>query len=71
MSGTAGRAGQGRSTDIGAKGCGSIGQDRAMPGGEIMFQKINLIRVGLSKMDIVLTVLICVTISALYAAFLT
>jgi hypothetical protein len=42
-----------------------------MPGGEIMFQKINLIRVGLSKTDIVLTVLICVTISALYAAFLT
>ena len=36
-----------------------------------MFQKINLIRVGLSKIDIVLTVLLCVTISALYAAFLT
>ena len=42
-----------------------------MSGGEIMFQKINLIRVGLSKMDIVLTVLLCVTISALYAAFPT
>ena len=42
-----------------------------MPGGEIMLQKINLIRVGLSKMDIVLTVLICVTVSALYAAYLT
>jgi hypothetical protein len=27
--------------------------------------------VGLSKMDIVLTLLMCVTISALYAAFLT
>ncbi len=36
-----------------------------------MFQKINLIRAGLSKVDIVLTVLLCVTISALYAAFLT
>ena len=36
-----------------------------------MFQKINLIRVGLSKTDIVLTLLMCVTISALYAAFLT
>ncbi len=36
-----------------------------------MFQKISLMSVGLNKMDIVLTVLICVTISALYAAFLT
>ena len=36
-----------------------------------MFQKINLMWVGLSKMDIVLTVLMCVTVSALYAAFLT
>jgi hypothetical protein len=27
--------------------------------------------VGLSKMDIVLTLVMCVTISALYAAFLT
>ena len=36
-----------------------------------MFQKVSLIRVGLSKMDIVLTVLLCVTISALYAAYLT
>ena len=36
-----------------------------------MFQKINLMWVGLSKMDIVLTVLLCVTIGALYAAFLT
>jgi len=36
-----------------------------------MFQKINLMWVGLSKMDIVLTVLLCVTIGVLYAAFLT
>ena len=36
-----------------------------------MFQKISLMWVGLSKIDIVLTVLICVTIGALYAAFLT
>ena len=36
-----------------------------------MLQKINLIRVGLSKMDIVLTLLMCVTISARYAAFPT
>ena len=36
-----------------------------------MFQRINLIWVGLSKIDIVLTALICVTIGALYAAFLT
>ena len=42
-----------------------------MRGGEIMFQKINLMWVDLSKMDIVLTVLLCVTIGALYAAFLT
>jgi hypothetical protein len=36
-----------------------------------MFQKVSLMWVGLSKMDIVLTVLLCVTISALYAAYLT
>ena len=48
-----------------------VGQDRAVPGGEIMFQKISLMWVGLSKIDIVLTALICVTIGALYAAFLT
>ena len=42
-----------------------------MRGGEIMFQKINLMWVDLSKMDIVLTVLLCVTIGVLYAAFLT
>lgn len=36
-----------------------------------MFQKISLMWVGLSKMDIVLTLLMCVTVSALYAAFLT
>jgi hypothetical protein len=36
-----------------------------------MSQKISLMWVGLSKMDIVLTLLMCVTISALYAAFLT
>ena len=42
-----------------------------MPGGEIMLQKINFMWVGLSKMDIVLTVLLCVTIGVLYAVFLT
>jgi hypothetical protein len=39
-----------------------------------MFQKISFMWVGLSKTDIVLTLLTlltCVTISALYAAFLT
>jgi hypothetical protein len=36
-----------------------------------MFQRISLMWVGLSKMDIVLTLVMCVTISALYAAFLT
>ena len=37
----------------------------------MMFQKISLSWIGLSKMDIVLTVLLCATIGALYAAFLT
>ena len=36
-----------------------------------MFQKVGLMWVSLSKTDIVLTLLMCVTISALYAAFLT
>ncbi len=36
-----------------------------------MFQKISLMWAGLSKMDIVLTLVMCVTIGALYAAFLT
>jgi hypothetical protein len=53
------------------KAADPVGQDGAVPGGEIMFQKISLMWVGLSKMDTVLTVLICVTIGALYAAFLT
>jgi hypothetical protein len=53
------------------KAADPVGQDRAIPGGEIMFQKISLMWVGLSKIDIVLTALICVTIGALYAAFLT
>jgi hypothetical protein len=35
-----------------------------------MFQKISLIWVGLSKMDILLMALSCVTIGAVYAAFL-
>jgi hypothetical protein len=34
-----------------------------------MFQKISLMWVGLSKMDIALVVLGCVTIGALYAVF--
>ena len=34
-----------------------------------MFQKISTKGVDLSKIDIVLTVLSCVTIGALYAAF--
>ena len=33
-----------------------------------MFQKMSLTSLGLSKMDILLTVLSCVTIGALYAA---
>jgi hypothetical protein len=41
-----------------------IGKERAM------FQKIGLMWGGLSKMDIVLVVLSCVTIGAVYAAFL-
>lgn len=36
-----------------------------------MFRKIGLMWVGLSKMDIALLVLGCVTVGALYAAFLT
>ena len=35
-----------------------------------MFQKISLMWVDLSKLDIVLMTLGCVTIGALYAAFL-
>jgi hypothetical protein len=34
-----------------------------------MFQKIGLMWVGLSRMDIVLMALSCVTVGALYAAF--
>ena len=71
MSGTAGPTGQRAAPALARKAADPVGQDRAMPGGEIMFQKINLMSVGLSKMDIVLTLLMCVTISALYAAFLT
>jgi hypothetical protein len=36
-----------------------------------MFQRISLLWVGLSKMDIALIGLSCVTAGALYAAFLT
>lgn len=35
-----------------------------------MFQKMSLMWVGLSKTDVVLMMLSCVTIGALYAAFL-
>lgn len=35
-----------------------------------MFQKMSLMWVGLGKMDVVLIMLSCVTIGALYAAFL-
>lgn len=35
-----------------------------------MFEKMSLMWVGLSKMDVVLMMLSCVTIGALYAAFL-
>jgi hypothetical protein len=35
-----------------------------------MFEKISLMWVGVSKMDILLAVLSCVTLAALYAAFL-
>jgi len=35
-----------------------------------MFQKMNLMWVGPSKMDAVLAVLSCVTVGALYAALL-
>lgn len=35
-----------------------------------MFQKMNLMWAGLSKMDVVLMVLSCVAIGALYASFL-
>ena len=34
-----------------------------------MFQKMNTASLGLSKMDVLLMVLSCVTIGALYAAF--
>lgn len=36
-----------------------------------MFAKIALMWVGLSRMDVALVVLSCVTAAALYAAFLT
>jgi hypothetical protein len=36
-----------------------------------MFQRISLLWVGLSTMDIALIALSCVTAGALYAAFLT
>ena len=71
MSGTAGPTGQRAALALTRKAADPVGQDGAVPGGEIMFQKINLMWVGLSKMDIVLTVLLCVTIGVLYAAFLT
>lgn len=35
-----------------------------------MFERINLMWAGLGKMDIVLMVLSCVAIGAVYAAFL-
>jgi hypothetical protein len=35
-----------------------------------MFEKMSLMWVDVSKMDIVLAVMSCVTIAALYAAFL-
>jgi hypothetical protein len=35
-----------------------------------MFDKMSLMWVGVSKMDITLAVMSCVTIAALYAAFL-
>ena len=71
MSGTARRAGQRAAPALALKAADPVGQDRAVPGGEIMFQKVSLMWVGLSKIDIALTALICVTIGALYAAFLT
>jgi hypothetical protein len=65
------RAGQHAAPALARKTADLSARIAPCPGREIMFQKINLIRVGLSKMDIVLTLLMCVTISALYAAFLT
>jgi hypothetical protein len=47
----------------------AIGHDPARPEGEIMFQKISLMWAGLSKMDILLITMSCVTAGALYAAF--